>query len=432
MAFSNIARRALRFLAERHHIRRHFWQSLANYVQLGGGMVMGIILARLLLPEDFGRLVYISATVTILMMPFGITVTPLLITDANRTQGLFGHILGFMCITTVLKLLVVGIYITWQLFSGSIEQALLAFLVGVPAALVDLPDTLRADLEGKGRFGPNLAVQVANVATHAAVSIGLVLLGWGIWGLALGGFASYWPQLLVYFASGKRHLSEARFDRTELVSLTRKGVSFWAAQFCTNVSARIDKIFLGKFAGDVQLGYYNRAFNYAPFGIFALSAFLTNASVVALRQQPTMSLKLRMAGKTASILFAGALLNWAVLWYFSDPLVPWVFGNQWRSAIPAFEAFSWMSMATAFHYLPMNFLLASSANSQMAIGKATGLATLITLLASLAATGSVSSVSVACAFTASLLASGVVQIALSMPIVQRGLREDGERGAEGG
>jgi PST family polysaccharide transporter len=430
MAVSGIFGKVLRFLAERHHIRRHFWQSLANYVQLGGGMVMGVILARLLLPEDFGRLVYISATVTILMIPFGITVTPLLITDANRTPGLFGDILGFMCITTVLKLLVVGVYIMWQLFFGSMEQALLAFLVGVPAALVDLPDTLRADLEGKGSFGPNLAVQVANVATHATVSIGLVLLGWGIWGLAIGGFACYWPQLLVYFASGKRHLGEARFDRTELVSLGRKGVSFWTAQFSTNVSARIDKIFLGKFAGDVQLGYYNRAFNYAPFGIFALSAFLTNASVVALRQQPTMSLKLQMAGKTALILFVGAALNWAVLWYFSDPLVPWVFGEQWRSAIPAFEAFSWMSMATAFHYLPMNFLLASSANSQMAIGKVSGLATLVILLAVLASTGGISSVSVANASTVSLFASGAVQMILSLPIVQRGLREDGKQSAQ--
>ena len=141
---------------------------------------MGIVLARLLMPEDFGRFAYMSAVVTALMIPFGATVTPLLVTDGGRNPALFGNVLGFMCITSVLKLIVLSCFIIYQLASQQPSQALLAFLIGFPVAIFDVPDALRADLEGQGRFGPNLAVQFVNLSPHAFVSISLGLLGLGV------------------------------------------------------------------------------------------------------------------------------------------------------------------------------------------------------------------------------------------------------------
>jgi len=380
---------------------------------------MGIILARLLMPEDFGRFAYISAVVTALMIPFGMTVTPLLVIDGGRNPSLFGNVLGFMCITSALKLIVLCAFIIYQLAAHQPLEALLAFLIGLPVALYDLPEALRADLEGQGRFGPNLAVQLANLATHAVVSIGLVLLGWGVYGLALGGFAAYWPQLLLYLGVGKRRIAEARFKWPEIRSLTKSGLSFWTAQFSTNMSTRVDKIFLGELGGEVELGYYNRAFNYAPFSMFILSSFLTNASVVSMRQKSEMREKLSVIWKTSLLLFTGAGVNWAVLWWFSDPIVPWLFGRQWIDAIPVFEAFSWFGLAIALQYIPMNFLLANEANRQMAIGKAVGLIAILAALAAVWAMDKTSTVTVAYAFCIGMAAAGTVMTALCWPIIQK-------------
>lgn len=414
----------LHTLRTRHNVRRHAWQSLANYVQLGGGMVIGIVLARLLMPEDFGRFAYISAVVTALMIPFWITVTPLLVTDGGRNSSLFGDVLGFMCITTALKTIVLCCYILYQIIDSQPEQALLAFLIGVPVAFFDIPETLRADLEGRGRFAPNFVVQVANIATSATVSIGLVLLGWGAYGLALGGFAAYWPQLLLYFVSGQRKMSEARFCADELVQLARSGVPFWAMQVSSNMLAKVDKIFLGRSGGDTQLGYYNRAFNYGPFCLFLLGSLLTNASVVAMKQQPSMEGQLRILRKTSLLLFTSGIINWAVLWWFSDPVVPWLFGEQWREAIPAFQAFSWLGLATALQYTPTNFLLANQAHFQAAIGKVIGLFALLAFLAVISAKGGASAVSVAYAYSASMAVSGLCMVFPSLLIVRKALRHE--------
>ena len=385
---------------------------------------MGIILARLLMPEDFGRFAYISAVVTALMIPFGMTVTPLLVTDGGRNPLLFGNVLGFMCITSALKLIVLGTFIIYQLATHQPSEALLAFLIGLPVALFDLPEALRADLEGQGRFGPNLAVQLANLATHAAVSIGLVLLGWGVYGLALGGFAAYWPQLLVYLKIGKRRIAEARFKWPEIRSLTTSGLSFWTVQFSSNMAARVDKIFLGKLGGDVELGFYNRAFNYAPFSMFLLGSLLTNASVVAMRQQADMRRQLTVLWKTSLLLFVGAAVNWAVLWWFSDPIVPWLFGQQWADAIPAFQAFSWLGLASALQFIPMNFLLANEAHHQVAAGKAAGLAAILAALAAVWVMGNTSAVTVAYAFCIGMAAAGTVMTILCWPIIRKAGRHE--------
>lgn len=380
-------------------------------------MVMGVVLARLLLPEDFGKFVYISAVVSALMIPFAITVTPLLVTDGGQQPDLFKDVLGFTVLITAIKLFILFLFILYMLVNSQYQQALLAFLIGFPVAFSDLPEALRADLEGQGRFAPNLAVQLAGLSTHAAVSISLVALGWGVLGLALGCFVAYWPQAYLYLLFSGRSLKQARFWRTRIYTLLKKGISFWMMQLSSNMSARIDKIFLGHIGGDVQLGYYNRALNYAPFCMFLLSSLLTNATVVAIRKKKLASEKLSIVKKTCLLLFVGALVNWAALWFFSDPVVPWLFGEQWRGAVPTFQAFSWLGLATAIQYIPINFLMAHEAHIQVAIGKTIGLVVLVIALAFLWLLGKSSAITVAYAFSGGMVVAGLAMFFMSRRIL---------------
>jgi O-antigen/teichoic acid export membrane protein len=76
-------------LARRQNIRAHFWQSLANYTQAGGGMLLGIVLARLLEPSVFGEFVSITASLGFLMIPVSFSTAQLLVSDAGKTPDLF-------------------------------------------------------------------------------------------------------------------------------------------------------------------------------------------------------------------------------------------------------------------------------------------------------------------------------------------------------
>lgn len=371
-------------------------------------MVLGVILARLLPPDVFGQLAFITASITLMMIPLSISSTQVLVTDGGKTPELFGKVMGLVAITISLKLMVVLLFVLWQLLHGSLENAIVGLLVGLPAALTDWLDVLRADLEGHGRFKPNFLAQFTNLAVSASLGIGLVLLGWGIYGLAVGGAAAFLPQLTLYLHASKRKMKEITITHESVKSQLRVGWWLWLTQISGAIMFRVDKIVLGKLGGETELGYYNRALNYSPFCMLALGSLLTNAAVVALKgsQKENASRKI-IFFKMLFIMLAGAIVNWVILYFFSDPLIVWVFGPHWAGSIPVFEAFAWLSLAYVFYYLPMNMLLALDAYPPLAIARITGLLVFCLLLLWFSAHGGLTAVSVAYMLSWAMVLTGI-------------------------
>jgi len=365
--------RITKALSRRHHVQAQLWQSLAGYTQTIGGMLMGVIFARLLSPEIFGQLAYVTATLTILMIPFNVYATQMLVTDGGRTPDLFGKLLGLAIVTMTLKLLVLVFAVVWYQWSGKTQDAIVAILVGLPIIFMDLFNLLRADLEGRGQFKPNFEVQLTGILTQIFVTVLLVLYGWGIYGLAIGGLAGFLPQLYLYWKPSGRRLTATEISVDSLVSLLRVSWWLWLTTACGTALMRTDKIVVGFFAGDTQLGYYNRAINYSPAAALALWSLLTNATVVALKAQAGTKRRTLTLIKISTVMGIGSVVNWAVLYFLSDPLVVWVFGSHWAGAIPAFQAFGWLSLAYAAYHLPATVLLAHDDYRALAFGRLAGL-----------------------------------------------------------
>lgn len=377
-------------LAKRHHVRAQVWQSLAGYTQTIGGMFMGIVFARLLAPEIFGQLALISATLALLMIPLNISSTQVLVTDGGRTPTLFGKVLGLAIVTMTLKLGVLVLVVAWYLYRNAVQDAVVAVLVGLPIVFMDLFNVFRADLEGRGRFRPNFEVQLAGVFTQSAISVVLVLSGWGIYGLAVGGFLGCLPQLYLYWKPSGRRLSDASLSRQSLASQLHVSWWLWLATVCSAALLRVDKIAVGAFAGDTRLGYYNRGINYSPVAALAMWSLMTNATVVALKGQKDPAHRIQALARMSAIMGAGAMANWAVLYFFSDPLVVWIFGAHWAGAIPVFEAFGWLSLAYTLYHLPATLLFALDAYRSLALVRLGGLLAFAFLVWTRAATSELS------------------------------------------
>jgi O-antigen/teichoic acid export membrane protein len=63
--------------------------------------------------------------------------------------------------------------------------------------------------------------------------------------------------------------------------------------------------------------------------------------------------------KTCLVVFSAGAANFCVWFFFSDPLVVWIFGEKWREAIPVFHALAGLSIAYAIMYIPSTFLTAA-------------------------------------------------------------------------
>jgi O-antigen/teichoic acid export membrane protein len=410
------------FLGRRHTVRAHFWQTLANYTQSAGGMLLGIVLARLLEPAVFGKFVAINATLMFLMIPASFSTAQLLVSDAGKSPDLFAKVLGMALTVSFLKFLLLLGFIVFSILAGQHEAVAVGSIVGIPMILADWINALKSDLEGRGFFKPNFLVQIADLCAHAVVSITLVWHGWGLLGLAIGGLAGFIPQALLYVLLSDRRLAMPRFGFREFHQQFQSGFWLWLGSVASSWYSRIDKILLGHFGGTAQLGYYNRAMNYGPISHILLNSLMTNATVRGLSIKESNQEKRILFFKTAIIVISASLLNGA-FWYFTAPtLVPLIFGSQWAGAIPAFQILGWLGVPYFLVYGTSTILYADKKFKAIALVHATGI-TIFCATILIAGFNNLLDLHFASwAFVACMLATGALMSYFSIPILFKGVK----------
>ena len=380
-------------------------------------MLMGIILARMLNPTIFGEFVLITALIAFLMIPLSFSPAQLLISDCGRTPELFERVMGMTWLVTAVKLFALAGYIIWALTRKDPQAACVGLLVGLPTALGDWTNVIKSDLEGRGLFKPNFIVQGLQVTTHACVTVGLIWAGWGIYGLALGGFAAFLPSIAVYLASTDRSMINARLDKKIFIDLFRSGFWIWLGSISANWFSRVDKLMLGHWGGDAQLGLYNRATNYGPISHIALNSLMTNATVRALAGKKNLSEKKKLFFRTMGIVLAGGLANGLFWWIWAEPLVPIIFGEQWRAAIPSFQILGWLGVPYLLVYGSSTVLLAEKKFAAYAIIHAIGLMILAGSLLWISESMSINAITTSLAFIFSMTSCGALMTLTALKLL---------------
>jgi O-antigen/teichoic acid export membrane protein len=189
-------------------------------------------------------------------------------------------------------------------------------------------------------------------------------------------------------------------------SYLRSGTALWLCGCGETALLRSDKFLLGQLAGMSALGDYNRAFNFSPIAARALNSLLTSAGVASLTSAVESSARKVILAKSSLLLLLAGTANFVVWWFFSDPLVPWLFGPQWKSAIPVFEAMAPLSLAISAGYLPTTFAMAKRAYVSLAVVR--GVTLILFFSVALALRGQMSAVLMSWLLQGTLLVQGVL------------------------
>lgn len=240
-----------------------------SLIQYGGGravtFVSTMLLARLLDPSAFGLVALALLAIQILdrVKDFGVG------QSLVQVPGPWWRIAPTGASLTVISAVVAAAlaYVTAP-YAASIlgDQALTPIIQGLAlwllvSGLAIFPDAaLRRAMEFKLRALPELA----GIVVKAIVSIGLALLGLGVWSLVWGQVAAsvvmavgYW---LVYWRKRAAPLPTFGFSRKAAASLLTIGFSLSWVGLLSLVLDNIDYFVIGRRLGAEQLGYYTMAF----------------------------------------------------------------------------------------------------------------------------------------------------------------------------
>lgn len=303
------------------------WSGLGSLALRAGNLLTGIVLARLLAPEDFGvfAVALTVQAVLVTLADLGMSADLVRSDDPGRRAPTVATL--SLAASTVLAA------------SMALAAGPTATLLGSPAAsgpIVVLAASLLlsgagvvpyAHLQREFAQSKLFAIDATNFVVGTSVTILLVLLGMGPMALAVSRLVGQALTLVLQFRLAR---IRPRFglDRAVVGGALRFGLPLALANMLSWALLNVDNVVVARSAGEVALGFYVLAFNVSSWPTSAISQAVRSVTLAAFsrtQQDGSAALARATALSTAAAVPVGALL--AVL---ALPTVVLLYGDRWQ------------------------------------------------------------------------------------------------------
>lgn len=336
------------------------WSGLSNLVLRVGSLAVGIVLARLLSPEEFGIFAVALTVQAILMTIADLGLSADLIRSQNPerkapTVATLGLVVGAsLTVLMVATCQPLADSLGSPGASGTIAVLAITLLLGgagvVPYAI------LQRRIAQKQLF----AISLMDFIVGTSVTIGLVLLGWGVIGLAIGRVAAQCLTLVLQFAFARVH-PRFGFDRSLVREVLAFGLPIAGANLISWSLLNVDNVVISRIAGPVALGFYVLAFNISSWPMTAIGQVVRSISL-PLFSRSVGQAKHAVLTNTAALTWAAALPAGAFLALLSAPTIVFVYGPKWLPAAQVLAALGMFGALRALFDVFASYLLAVGAS----------------------------------------------------------------------
>ena len=293
-----------------------------------------LFLARLLISEDFGLV-----AIAVLVLNFvnraktlGLHTALVQYEGNHRTAADACFIINGFLTTITIGLVLAASPLASRFFGDPRAGALLALmsLRLIPQALAAVPSTLAVKALN---FRKQALIEASEGLISAVVAVILALLGWGPWALVAGFLAGSTAGAALWWIR-PGWTPRLYLDREVTAHLMHAGIRIWSAGNLAHIIDSANRLFIGGLLGLVQLGYYEIVSRVVHAPIQSLLGIHDRVTISAFCREQDDREKvgrwfLRLAGMMLILtsLFAGPLF------FFSDILIPTLFGPGWEAAI---------------------------------------------------------------------------------------------------
>jgi teichuronic acid exporter len=330
--------------AARHHellprvLHGAFWMLNSNVFGRALNLARGVILARLLVPDDFGLFGLATVVIGFTAMFSDVGAGAFLVYSQDRIEDhadtAFWANLG---IATALASGILGAAPLVARFYHRPDLvpilAVLAFSLWLQTAATVHRNLLRREL----RFR-SLAV-IDGLISLAAFVIAVLLAwrGYGVWSFVLSALLSNAISALFLFYA-YAWLPRWRFSKGSFRALAPFSGWYVAQALAWYLVLNVDNLMVGKFLGIDALGIYGLAYNYALLPISFIGISIGNVIFAELPRLYSDPPRFWSAYFMSSKLMAGLVCPIAAALVIAAPDVfPILFGPKWTSAIVPFQ-----------------------------------------------------------------------------------------------
>ncbi len=333
------------------------WTTLNQFLIIGFGFIIGVILARLLSPDDYGLLamigVFNAIAAAFLNCGFGTALIrkPDLTENDNSTAFYFNIVAG------VVLYGIIWLIAPWV--TVFYDKPILTQLLRVEALLLILSSFKIVQFTQLSRALDFKSLAIINVSSQVisgVIAIVAAYRGFGVWSLVFQHLcASFVGLVLVWIISPWR--PRGHWDNSSFRYLWGFGSKLLASSLLDTIYGNIYPIVIGKFYSAADLGQYSRAKGYANLPSQTLTGVLQQVTFPVLSQIQDDTRRLgnnyrRMLRFTVFIIFP-IMVGMAVL---AHPLVIALVTDKWAQCVPYLQIICLASMWYPVHAINLNLL----------------------------------------------------------------------------
>lgn len=300
--------------------------------------IVGIILARLLVPADFGMIVTIQAFTGVASLLTGGGMGQALVRAKDASERDF-HVVFTMQLTVgsalyALFYVIAPYFAVWfgdELYRDLLRTSALYFLL---RPLITIHNSW---LHREMRFRERTIVAIVSTSFAGLTSVILAWTGFGVWSLVFGGLTGAFLNLILL-----RRLTPLRplfrFDTATARRVGGYGAKVSANDLVSYLRAQSSNVIISRLTGAHAVGLFNKADSLGkmPFSTVSSAVYQPVFRAMASEQDNPDKIKY-LFFRTVMLLTVYTLPLYVGLWWCAEPFIVFVYGEKWAAAGPPLE-----------------------------------------------------------------------------------------------
>lgn len=319
--------------------------------------IIGIVLARLLLPDDYGLIgmlaIFMAISQTFLDSGFGNA----LIQKKDRDDTDYSTVFYF---NLIVALLLYGIlFLCAPLIADFYGQPTLTEITRVYSLTLivnalSIVQTARLSIDLNFRLQAKASIM--SIIISGAIGIVLAYNGFGVWALVCQGILSATIRTLILWICGK-WMPLAVFSRESFKSLFSFGFKLLGSSLINTVYQNISTIIIGKAFQAVELGYFTRANQFARLPSDSATSIIVKVAYPILSRLQDDDRNLVNA--YSQLLRPTVFLLYPVLFLLvmlAPPVIECFIGDKWLPCVPLLQILCLGQLWAPLTHINLNLL----------------------------------------------------------------------------
>jgi len=334
-----------------------YWTGIHSAGSQALSFLISIVLARLLLPSEFGLIAALTVFISIGHLLIGSGLCSSIIRTPHLRESDLSTVFYFNLVGSVVVYIIV--YFIAPLVAAFYNQEILTSLLRVLAIgfiIQAFSAVQNARLVKSMNFKKLTLIGIPSLLAGAAVAVYMAMSGYGVWSLVgqsltiaivnstlLWTLSGWTPSIIFDKAAFRKH-----FDFGYKVTLS--GI-------LNTIFDQVYVILIGRYFPMAQAGYYQRANSLAHYPSKTLSSIVHKVSYPLLSEMQEEKERLRSnyAKMLKAIVFCVAPIL-ATMAVMGTPLFRWLFTEKWLPAVPYFQILTMVAILYPVHAFNLQIL----------------------------------------------------------------------------